>query len=79
MLSRAQSRAKALTIRAIRLSRAAAEAGRTERGRQAWAIACHYAFRMGGLSGCDATGGVILFPDGRVIGAPHGCVVRGRA
>lgn len=49
-----------VTIRAIRLSRACAERGRTEAAKRAWRLACRCAFRCGGLSGCSLGGAFIL-------------------
>lgn len=63
------------TTRAIRLSRRAADAGRTELARKAWMMACRSAFRCGGISGCSLGGHALLIQkDGKdfVAYAPRG-------
>jgi hypothetical protein len=63
------------TIRAIRLSREAADRGNVKRARRAWGLACRLAWRCGGISGCDLGGKALLIQrDGRdyVAHAPTG-------
>lgn len=47
------------TLRAVHLARRCAKRGDINRARRAWALACEYAWRCGGLSGAS-TGGKML-------------------
>lgn len=49
-----------VTTRAIRLARRAADAGRDDLSRRAWALACRTAWRCGALSGTDRGASFIL-------------------
>jgi hypothetical protein len=65
--------ARQLVRRAIRLSRASAERGRTEGARHAWLLASRLAYRCGGISGATMEkggyGGIVL-TDGLVAWSP---------
>jgi hypothetical protein len=68
----------ALVRRAIRLARAAADAGHAPAARQAWLLAGRFAYRCGGISGTITTDGYnfIVLKDGLVAASPVPVVER---